>query len=269
MSTAYDNALAELYRAPHDEFVAERKRLATELTSGGDKPAGTRLSKLRRPSVPAWAVNQLWWKARPAFEQLFEHAARLRDGDLDAANAHRAALSALRTRAQQLLSEAGHPVNEATLRRVSTTLSALAAAGGFGPDPAGALAYEREPPGFDAFGDTASFRSEKPAATVRAEPAAKAKKSGAKADEDEARERAEKKAEAERLEKEREKQRAETRAARKRLEASLRSAEDRVSEHERKVQQLKHDLAEAEAKLETDRNTLKVYRERLAELDDD
>src|SRR5262249_21920679 len=44
-----------------------------------------------------------------------------------------------------------HAAPESTLRRVTTTLSALAAAGGFDPDPPGALGADRSPPGFEAF----------------------------------------------------------------------------------------------------------------------
>ena len=44
----------------------------------------TRFAKLGRPTISAWAVNQLWWHARDAFDALFETAARLRKGDLHA-----------------------------------------------------------------------------------------------------------------------------------------------------------------------------------------
>jgi hypothetical protein len=268
MTSAYDDAVTELYRAPHDEFVAVRKRLASDLAKAGDKPAGARLSKLRRPTVPAWAVNQLWWNEREPFQRLLEQAARLREGDLDAAEAHRKALAALRTRAQKTLSDAGHPVNETTLRRITTTLSALAAVGGFDPDPPGALAFEREPPGFDAFGAAPAFVSSKQ--PTNATKRSSAKEAGdADAEADDAKLRAARKAEAERLEKERAKKQAEARAARKRVEASLRSVEDRIETHERKVQQLRHDLREAEAKLEAERSSRDEYRARLAELDAD
>lgn len=266
MSNTYDDAVAELYRAPHDQFVAERKRLASELTATGDKPAGAQLLKLRRPSVPAWAVNQLWWHAREPFQKLLDQAARLRDGDLDAAEAHRKALAALRTRAQKTLSDAGHPANEATLRRITTTLSALAAAGSFDPDPPGALSLEREPPGFDAFGSTAAFVSTKPA-TKPAKAPPPEDDDASETEANHAKTKAAQKAEAERLAQERAKQQAEMRAARKRVEASLRSVEDRIETHERKVQQLRHDLREAEAKLEAEQSSRDEYRARLAALD--
>src|SRR6478609_4033785 len=47
--------------------------------------------------------------------------------------------------AEQLLGDAGHSASDATLRRVTMTLSGLAAAGGFEPDAPGALSKDREP----------------------------------------------------------------------------------------------------------------------------
>jgi hypothetical protein len=152
MAASYDDAVAELYRAAHDGFVPERKRLAAELKAAGDKPGAARLLKLGRPTLSAWAVNQLWWQARDSFEQLFAAAARLRAGDQTGAADRREAVATMKARAASILVQAGHAVNEATLRRVTTTLSALAAAGGFEPDAPGALSADRDPPGFDAAG---------------------------------------------------------------------------------------------------------------------
>ena len=152
MTASYDDTVAALYQAPHAEFVAERKRLSNELKAGGDKAGAARLAKLPRPSISAWAVNQLWWHARANFDELLAAAELLRRGERQAASAHREALTRLRARAGTLLGAAGHAATEGTLRRVATTLSALAATGGFDPDPPGALSADRDPPGFDAVG---------------------------------------------------------------------------------------------------------------------
>ncbi|HTV25316.1 MAG TPA: hypothetical protein VMG12_41765 [Polyangiaceae bacterium] len=175
MAASYDDAVAELYRAAHDAFVAERKRLAGELKTSGDKPGAARLSKLARPPISAWAVNQLWWQAREPFERLFAAAAKLRANDQSGANERRDALASLKSRAASLLVEAGHAVSEGTLRRVTTTLSALAASGGFDPDPPGALAADRDPPGFDlaGLGGFAAAAPAPPAAPQTAPPARK------------------------------------------------------------------------------------------------
>lgn len=156
MAIEYPDAVSALYRSAHESFVPERKRLAAELKAAGDKAGAARLARLVRPPLSAWAVNQLWWNARESFEQLFEGSGRLRRGDRTAAIAHRDALVALRSRAAQLLADSGHSATDATLRRVATTLSALAAAGSFAPDPPGALAADRDPPGFDTLGDGAA-----------------------------------------------------------------------------------------------------------------
>ncbi|MBA3502630.1 MAG: hypothetical protein H0T65_19870, partial [Deltaproteobacteria bacterium] len=144
MASQYDEAVAALYQAPHGEFVNARKRLAAELKAAGDKAGATKLGKLARPPTSAWTVNQLWWQARDAFDALFESAEKLRGGDLGATGEHRDAIAKLRQHAQKILTDAGHGTTESTLRRVTTTLAALAASGGFGPDPEGALATDRD-----------------------------------------------------------------------------------------------------------------------------
>jgi len=156
MGSSYDQAVLALYRAPHGAFVSERRRLAGELKAAGDKSGAAQLAKLQRPSISAWAVNQLWYHAREPFDELFDTAAQLRAGTLSASPAHRRAIVRLGARAQQLLSDGGHSANDATLRRVTTTESGLAAAGSFDPDPPGALSKDRDPPGFEAFGIASS-----------------------------------------------------------------------------------------------------------------
>jgi hypothetical protein len=148
----YDDAVASLFQAPLDQFVAERKQLAGELKAAGDKAGAAKLAKLARPPISAWVVNQLWWHARDAFDALFETAQRLRDGKLEATAAHREAIAKLRARAAAILSDAEHGAIDATLRRVTQTLSALAATGGWDPDVPGALSADRDPPGFEAIG---------------------------------------------------------------------------------------------------------------------
>jgi hypothetical protein len=139
------NALAELYQVPLAQFVAERKRLAKE---SGDKT----LLKRRRPTISAWVVNQLWWHARDAFDRMMETAEKLRKGDAASDKPHRDAIAKLRARASTMLGDAGHAPTEGVLRRVTTTLSAIAAAGGWEPSEPGTLADDLDPPGFGAVG---------------------------------------------------------------------------------------------------------------------
>lgn len=171
MATSYEAAVATLYRAPPEQFVDERKRLASALKAEGDKANAARLAKLPRPTLSVWAVNQLWQRERDLFEQLFASAERLRRGDLGGTSAHRDALAQLRVHAARVLVEGGHPSTEATLRRVSATLAALAAAGSFEPDPPGALSADRDPPGFDdAALSLAAWTSSAPAPEPRVMP---------------------------------------------------------------------------------------------------
>jgi len=159
MTAGYDQAVQALYHAPHEAFVAERKRLAAELKASGDAAGAQRLAKLARPSISAWAVNQLFWHERATFQKMFESAAELRAGKLAAREAHRQAMATLSARARKLLAAGGHAASEGTVRRVEATLAGLAAAGGFAPEPEGALTKDRDPPGFEAFGISSSAGS--------------------------------------------------------------------------------------------------------------
>ena len=141
-------AVRELYQVPLGQFVAERKRLAKELA----KPDAKALLARRRPTISAWAGNQLWWHARDAFDKLMETAEQLRKGHAAADKPHREAIAKLRARAATILEDAGHAASEGVLRRVTTTLSAIAAAGGWEPSEPGALADDLDPPGFAAMG---------------------------------------------------------------------------------------------------------------------
>lgn len=64
-----------LYRGEPDAFVAARDRLAKELRAGGDREAAAAVRKLRRPTVVAWAVNQVVRTHREEVEELMEATA--------------------------------------------------------------------------------------------------------------------------------------------------------------------------------------------------
>ncbi|HWO14809.1 MAG TPA: hypothetical protein VNN80_35140 [Polyangiaceae bacterium] len=268
MQPSYDDAVGALHRAPHEAWVAERKRLAAELKAAGDKAGAARLAKLGRPPLSAWAVNQLWWRAPEAFGELFAAAARMRAGDAAAAPARRQALAGLKARAAALLVEAGHGASEGTLRRVTTTLAALAAVGGFEPDLPGALAGDREPPGFDTPGLAEALgRSVAEPAGQRLEPsgpaappapsvpdalageagrdaerrAAEARDAAARQAERDAERRA-----AEAREAERERERQARRAERQRLDASLVALRDDLERRQREVERLRGELTRVE-----------------------
>jgi hypothetical protein len=248
--------------------VSERKRLAAELKAEGDKAGAAQLVKSERPSLSAWAVNQLWWQARDAFEELFDTAAELRGGKLSASPAHRKTLAKLEARAQQLLSEGGHGANDATLRRIKMTLSALAAAGSFEPDTPGALSKDREPPGFEAFGISSS--SDEPVEQEPQPTAAEGKREaeavGAERErEAEAAAAREREAEAAAAERKREAEAQALREARRQqLESDLRDATAALATREHERDRVAQQLATAESDVERARARVEAVQ---AELD--
>ena len=243
MATSYDAALEALYRGPLDAFVAERKRLAQELKAGGDKDGAARLAKLGRPSISAWAVNQLFWHERETFDRLLATAARLKKGEQAAGNEHQRTLSALRALAATRLENGGHAAPESTLRRVTTTLSAIAASGGFEPDPPGALAGDRDPPGFEAF--TGGFAGVVSSTSQAKQERQRAAEERRRVEEEKARRRAE----------------------RERLEAAVRAASNDVAARRRDVDRLREELRAAESKLVKAELTLADLRKSLADQD--
>ena len=154
--------LANLFRLPLDQFTAARNALAGRLKKNGHADRAEQIKGLNKPPLSAWAVNQLFWRERKLFDALLSSGANLRNAqatqlagrkaDLRGAlDAHRQALSALATHATGILRAAGHSQNPDTLRRVTTTLEALAAYGDQpeAPQP-GFLTTDVDAPGFEA-----------------------------------------------------------------------------------------------------------------------
>ncbi len=129
----------DLYGLPLDRFIPERGALAKALRADGRRDDAAEVAGLRKPSVAAWAVNQLV-RSQPAGVQALLHAGdELRDaqarllagsGDgkaLRAANEHeREAVDELVRAAQGLLSSDGHELSPAVVERVADTLHAAA-----------------------------------------------------------------------------------------------------------------------------------------------
>jgi hypothetical protein len=139
-----------LYQLPLDQFTAARNALAR---TAGDEAADVR--QLTKPSIPAWAVNQLYWKDRDLYDTLIDAAGALRKthktilggrrADLrEPSRAHEEALDAALKGALAVLQEAGHPVTDATRQGVLTTLRALPT-----NDPPGRLTETLQPGGFE------------------------------------------------------------------------------------------------------------------------
>src|SRR5919204_1830006 len=135
--TRETTATDELFRLPLSEFTAARNALATKLKKEGDADESERVKTLSKPPVSAWVANQLYWNHRKAFDRLMAagddfrkaQAAQLagKSADLRAPlEARREALGELTKLAADVLREAGHPASPDMMRRIMTTLEALA-----------------------------------------------------------------------------------------------------------------------------------------------
>jgi hypothetical protein len=163
-----ESPLDRLYQLPLSDFVSARNALAKE--SGTDAAA---VRSLQKPSLPAWAVNQLYWRRRDVHDDLIARAQDLRathDATLSgrradlrgASRAHEEAVDAALKATLALLAEDGQPVTEATKQAVATTLRGLPA-----DEPPGRLTRQLQPRGFEMLAGSL------PGGTVRPAPPAK------------------------------------------------------------------------------------------------
>jgi hypothetical protein len=129
----------DLYGLPLDEFVAQRSALAKALKTEGRRADADAVTKLRKPTVAAWAVNQLVRTQRRAVDELLEAGGELREaqeallggsGDARALRAaaerERAAVDELVGLARGLLTSQGHELSATVIERVADTLHAAA-----------------------------------------------------------------------------------------------------------------------------------------------
>jgi hypothetical protein len=165
-----NSGIDRLYQLPLSEFIAARNALAKE---AGDPEVKT----LQKPSLPAWAVNQLYWRHRGVYDDVTARAEDLRAthvatqhgkrADLRGASRdHEQAVDAALKATLALLEEEGQPVTDATKQSVATTLRGLP-----GDEPPGRLTRPIEPRGFDMLAAAAAAGGGKIKAAA---PAAKA-----------------------------------------------------------------------------------------------
>lgn len=123
----------DLYALSLDRFTAERDARAKELKAAGKSDEAAALAKLRKPTLAAWAVNQLVRKERKlidalvkAGDKMISAQEKLLAGKADAAGlraaraAEQKALEALLAKARKL------GVSGGPLERVAETLEAAA-----------------------------------------------------------------------------------------------------------------------------------------------
>ena len=247
-STSLDTEIDRLYQLPLDEFTAARNALAKEAGAAG---AGIRT--LQKPPIAAWAINQVYWRARAAFHALSTSAAALRDAhtamltgkkaDVRAAGAaHEAALDAVEKAAAAILRDAGQPPTDATKQAIATTLRALPGS----PDPPGRLTKLLQPSGFELLaGLPASLIAGTRAAAPAAKPARESQPAAAAKPRDAARDRALAKAK-------------EALAA---AEKAERTAEQNARREEFEAARMTRDAERAEATLEKARAALEAAQD--------
>ena len=133
----------DLYGLPLDRFIPERGALAKALRADKRRDEAAQVAALRKPSVAAWAVNQLVRTQGDAVRELLDAGDGLRDAQADllagrgdgrtlrsANERERDAVDVLVEAARGLLSSDGHELSPAIVERVADTLHAAALDGG-------------------------------------------------------------------------------------------------------------------------------------------
>jgi hypothetical protein len=156
-----DEAIDHLYSVDLDAFVPERTRVARELRSAGDRPPAEQAATLHKPTVAAWALNQLARERRRDVDLLLDAGHRLRqaqegvvggadrDAFEQAQKTQRDALRRLTQQASQLLGGA----SSQSLSQISGTLRAAAVSEeGRELLARGRFTTPLESEGFDVFG---------------------------------------------------------------------------------------------------------------------
>ena len=159
-----EDDLDALFKLQLAEFTAARNALAKRLKQSGRGNEAEFVKAQVKPPITAWAVNQLYWKHRDAFDRLIATGERFRRAQASglsrkvadmrgALDARRQELSNLSDLATALLREAGHNPTPETIRRITTTLEAMSAYSSLhdGPRP-GRLTHDVDPPGFESLG---------------------------------------------------------------------------------------------------------------------
>ena len=132
-----EQALDELFAVSPEDFVTERSRLAKALKENGRAEDAKTLAATRKPTVAAWALNQLSRNNRRETDLLLDAGHRLREGQAGvlagaeretfhrAREAERRALSELTRQAEQLLRTRGS-ASATVLNQISQSLRAAA-----------------------------------------------------------------------------------------------------------------------------------------------
>jgi hypothetical protein len=234
------DAIDDLYQLPLADFTAARNALSSRLKKEGKKEEAEQIKALAKPSISAWAINQLFWNHRKAFDRLMASGEQLRRAQSSQLagkatdvrkplEARREALTELSRTAAKVLTDGGHAATPDMMRRITSTLEALSTLGSDGPQP-GRLSDDVDPPGFETLASlvpsaggsrgTAGGQSTVLPFAHKAKPAARA----APTDEERAKQEAAERAEAKAAVQAAERALREARATAERAEAALKKA---------------------------------------------
>ncbi len=122
----------ELYGLQPSEFTAARTAAAKRLRADGDRAVAARVTALRRPPLAAWAVNLLARERTELVAEISELGTALRQaqsllqGDAlrDLAHQRRRLVAAVTTEVLGLARERGQVLGDASTRQVEATLQA-------------------------------------------------------------------------------------------------------------------------------------------------
>jgi hypothetical protein len=149
-----DAKIDELYKEPLDAFIPSRNALAKSQTGADAK----RVRALAKPTVVPWAVNQVYWHARPVYDKAIKSGERLRAAQIaslegrrgvdlrEAGDMHRRALANAVKEAERLAEASGAKPAADALMRTFEALSLASAS----VEPAGRLTKPLQPAGFEA-----------------------------------------------------------------------------------------------------------------------
>jgi len=167
-----DDNVDALFKLPLTEFTNARNALAAQLKKNGRGDEAADVKVLGKPPVSAWAVNQLYWNHREAFDKLIESGERFHKAQSArsgakvaemrvALDARRESLKKLSDFAAQALREAGHNPSPDTIHRITTTLEGISAYASRDDGPhLGRLTNDVDPPGFESFGSFVPVKQE-------------------------------------------------------------------------------------------------------------
>jgi hypothetical protein len=181
MADPVQDAADMLYGLPLDDFTSARNAAAKELRDRGLREEAEAVKSLAKPTVAAWAVNQLTRRRRADLDEFLGAAAAVRDAQLGGGGADlREAITRQRAGLDTLVAAARHELggaaSDAVTGRIRQTLEAAAV----DDDAAeavrqGHLAKELESAGFGTLAAHAKPSRGK-ARPKRTESAAEAKK---------------------------------------------------------------------------------------------